>query len=141
MFFFGGVVVLINHLEDDFSRLAFAGRMFRLIAVAPVVLPAFVRFTSSGRLSASLARALPFSEAKLVALAGQEAVSAAAPLWGGITPGSFLAMTGRSQVKALFGASLSSVEAVTRRLPAGTPRESGPRVLNHGLISSPAPMF
>ena len=72
--------VLINHLEDDFSRLAFAGRMFRLIAVAPVVLPAFVRCTSSGRLSASLARALPFSEAKLVALAGQEAVSAAAPL-------------------------------------------------------------
>ena len=73
-------IVLIKHLEDDFSQLAFAGRMFRRIAVVPVVLSAFVRFTSSGRISASVARVLPFYDAKLVAFAGQEAVSAAAPL-------------------------------------------------------------
>ena len=45
----------------NLSPPAFAGRMFRLNAVTPVILPTFVRFSSSGRISAKCARVLPFS--------------------------------------------------------------------------------
>ena len=72
--------VLIKRREDNFSRFAFAGIMFRLNAATPVVLPAFVRFTSSGRMFAKCARVSPFPEANKVAFAVPGAVSAAAPL-------------------------------------------------------------
>ena len=64
--------VLIKRLEDDFSRFAFAGRMFRRYEVTPVVLPTFVRFTSSGRVFADFARVLPFPESKLWRLRAQK---------------------------------------------------------------------